>query len=145
MRDRHDRRHGLARAGCAWAMSTTGNEWRTLGRPPTYHGVEACWQSLKFVIRSYLAVLHERAARLLEAAEALAIYVDADWSDKWTDTRSTSGGAIRYYGCTLLTWARRQATRALSSAESELYELGTGSIEALGIAQRSSSQNGVSE
>ena len=35
----------------------------------------------------------------------------------------------------MLTWARTQKTRALSSAEAELYGIGSGAIEGLGAAQ----------
>jgi len=62
-------------------------------------------------------------------------YVDADWADSRTGRRSTSGGAILYHGCPSLTWARRQAVYAPSSAESELYAIGTGSVESIGFAQ----------
>jgi len=61
--------------------------------------------------------------------------VDADWADQRADRRSTSGGAVLYWGCAILTWARRQAVYAQSSAESELYALGTGAVEVLGFSQ----------
>ena len=36
------------------------------------------------------------------------------------------------YGCSVLTWARTQKTPALSSAEAELYAIGSGAVETLG-------------
>ena len=42
---------------------------------------------------------------------------------------------MRYHGCTVLSWARRQAVFAQSLAESELYALGTGAVECLSFAQ----------
>ena len=65
--------------------------------------------------------------------EAVQVYVDADWADK-EDRRSTSGGMLFYHGCLVQSWCRRQGCVALSSAESELYALGAGAIEALGFA-----------
>ena len=41
---------------------------------------------------------------------------------------------MRYRGCTVASWSRRQACVALSTAESELYALGFGAMEALGFA-----------
>ena len=49
--------------------------------------------------------------------------------------QSCSGGAVLFHGCAVLTWARTQKTRALSSAEAELYAIGSGAIEGLGAAQ----------
>ena len=66
--------------------------------------------------------------------EVVQVYVDADWSDKKEDRRSTSGGILLYHGCVVASWSRRQACLALSSAESELYALGSGAVEALGFA-----------
>ena len=62
------------------------------------------------------------------------VRVDADWADKANDRRPTSGGVLFYYGCTIMSWSRRQACVALSSAEGELYALGSGAVEALGLA-----------
>ena len=66
--------------------------------------------------------------------EAVQVFVDADWADKEADRRSTSGGLLYYHGCVVASWSRRQACIALSSAESELYALGSGAVEALGFA-----------
>ncbi|CAK0797452.1 unnamed protein product [Prorocentrum cordatum] len=53
------------------------------------------------------------------------VLVDADWADDKTDRISTSGGILKYRGCTDLSWSRRQGCVAFSSAESELYALGS--------------------
>ena len=66
-------------------------------------------------------------------ADGVHAYVDADWADK-EDRRSTSGGMLFYHGCLVSSWSRRQGCVALSTAESELYALGAGAIEALGFA-----------
>lgn len=68
-------------------------------------------------------------------AEPLKTPVDSDWADDRRDRKSCSGGAVRYYGALVLTWCRAQATIAQSSAEAELYALGTGAVESLGITQ----------
>ena len=39
--------------------------------------------------------------------------------------RRCSGGAVLFYGCAVLTWARFQTTRALSRAEAELCRIGS--------------------
>ena len=59
---------------------------------------------------------------------------DADWADDKEDRVSKSGGVLKYYGCTILSWSRRQGAVALSSAGSELCALGSGAAEALGLA-----------
>ena len=49
--------------------------------------------------------------------------------------QSCSEGAVLFHRCAVLTQARTQKTRALSSAEAELYGIGSGAIEVLGAAQ----------
>jgi hypothetical protein len=73
--------------------------------------------------------------------DAVQVFVDADWADKEGDRRSTSGGVLLYHGCAVASWSRRQACVALSSAESELYALGSGAVEALGFATMLSEWN----
>lgn len=68
-------------------------------------------------------------------AETLQVPVDSDWADDRETRQSCSGGAVLFHGCAVLTWARTQKTRALSSAEAELYGIGSGAIEGLGAAQ----------
>ena len=68
-------------------------------------------------------------------AEMLQVPVDSDWADDKATRQSCSGGAILFHNCAVLTWVRTQKTRALSSAEAELYAIGSGAIEGLGAAQ----------
>ena len=55
--------------------------------------------------------------------------VDANWADDAIDRKSTSGGVLYFHGCAIATWSRRQSCVALSSAESELYALGSAVLE----------------
>ena len=64
-------------------------------------------------------------------AEILQVPVDSDWADDKATRQSRSGGAILFHGCAVLTWARTKKTRANSSAEAELYAIGSGAIEGL--------------
>ena len=68
-------------------------------------------------------------------AETLPVPVDSDWADDRKTRQGYSGGAVLFHGCAVLTWARTQKTRALSSAEAELYGIGSGAIEGLRAAQ----------
>ena len=68
-------------------------------------------------------------------AETLQVPVDSDWADDRKTRQSCSGGAVLFHGCAVLTWTRTQKTRALSSAEAELYGIGSGAIEGLGAVQ----------
>eukprot|EP00959_Pyramimonas_sp_CCMP1952_P443534 9285319-Pyramimonas_sp.AAC.1 len=65
---------------------------------------------------------------------AVGRWVDAGWADDRTDRNSTSRGVLKYRGCTVLSRWRRQGSVALSLAESELYALGSGTADALGLA-----------
>jgi hypothetical protein len=60
-------------------------------------------------------------------------YVDSDWADNKNDRKSCSGGALKIYGTTVMTWSRAQAAYALSSTEAELYALAVGAVECLGL------------
>ena len=64
-------------------------------------------------------------------AEILQVLVDSDWADDKATRPSCSEGAVLFHGCAVLTWARTQKTRALSSAEAELYAIGSGALKAL--------------
>ena len=60
-------------------------------------------------------------------------YTDSDWAGCRTTRRSTSGGCILYGSHYLKGWSRTQSTRALSSAEAELYGIVKTSAEVMGI------------
>ena len=68
-------------------------------------------------------------------AETLKVPVDGDWADGKEPRQSCSGGAVLFCVCAVLTWARTQKTRALSSAGGELYGIGSRAFEGLGAAQ----------
>ena len=64
----------------------------------------------------------------------LNIDVDADWAGCPSARKSTSGFIVTIMGSVVQFGSRTQAVVALSSAESELYALGTGAQEGLHIA-----------
>ena len=74
-------------------------------------------------------------------AEMLQVPVESDWDDDREIRQNCSGGAVLFHGCAALTWARTQQTRALLSAEAELYGIGSGAIEGLGARARKQAQN----
>ena len=53
-------------------------------------------------------------------AEILQVPVESDWADDKETRQSCSRGAVLFHGCAVQT----QKTRALSSAEAELYAIG---------------------
>ena len=60
-------------------------------------------------------------------------WVDSDWADDPETRRSCSGGVLCLYGVAICSWARTQAAPALSSCEAELYAIGSGCVESLGV------------
>ncbi|CAK0806902.1 unnamed protein product, partial [Prorocentrum cordatum] len=65
-------------------------------------------------------------------SDSLNTRIDSDWADDPDTRKSISGGTVMMHGCSALTWARTQKTPALSSAEAELYAIGSGAVETLG-------------
>ena len=61
------------------------------------------------------------------------VYTDANWASCETTRKSTTGFSIHFLGANIHFGSRTQATVALSSAESELYAIGTAATEALHI------------
>ena len=61
----------------------------------------------------------------------LTCQVDADWAGCPTTRKSTTGFTITLMGATIQFGSRTQSVVALSSAESELYAIGTGATESL--------------
>ena len=114
-------------------------------RPDIQHSVNTISRSMKNQTMTAMRRLKKLTRYLLgtsdvyqelilnQQAEVLQIPVDSDWAD--CKETSCSGGAVLFHGCAVLTWARTQKTRALSSADAELYAIGSGSIEGLGAAQ----------
>ena len=62
-------------------------------------------------------------------------WVDSDRTDDAGTRRSVSGGFMTQKEVPVGSWARTQATRSLSSCEAELYAIGSGCAESLGLAQ----------
>ena len=60
-------------------------------------------------------------------------YTDANWASCETTRKSTTGFVLYFFGATVHYGSRTQATIALSSAESELYAIGTAAQESLYI------------
>jgi len=75
-----------------------------------------------------LALIPERKKPRLVAP------VDSDWADSKLTRKSCSGGALLLHGSNVSSWARTQTSYAQSSAEGELYALGTGGTEAIGLS-----------
>ena len=63
----------------------------------------------------------------------LVAYVDSDWAGCRLTRKSTSGRALQLYGCTVQFYSRTQGSIATSAGEAELYAIGTGVAEGLGI------------
>ena len=60
-------------------------------------------------------------------------HVDSDWAGCQKTRRSTSGFIIFLLGCVIRVGSRTQLVPAWSSAEAELYGIGTGVAESLHI------------
>ena len=63
----------------------------------------------------------------------LRVQVDSDWAGCRTTRKSTSGCVIELLGCPIQAFSRTQGTIATSSGEAELYAIGSGVSEGLGI------------
>ena len=61
----------------------------------------------------------------------LQVFSDSDWAGCPLTRRSTSGFIVRILGSTVVFGSRTQATVATSSAEAELYAIGTSTCEGL--------------
>eukprot|EP00959_Pyramimonas_sp_CCMP1952_P466192 9489580-Pyramimonas_sp.AAC.1 len=89
-------------------------------RPGIQHGVgilsrgmsgppEKDLRRLKKMVR-YLAGTRDYKMQLIPNRGGIPVecWVDADWADDKTDRISTSGGTLKYRGCTDLSWSRRK-------------------------------------
>ena len=96
-------------------------------------------KQLKHVLRylkgslQYTTCLQPPRKRVVEQASTIEIqaFADSDWAGCAKTRRSTSGASLCLWGVTLATSSRTQATRALSSAEAELYAMGMAIQDAL--------------
>ena len=60
-------------------------------------------------------------------------YSDSDWAGCKSTRKSTSGGLLCWGGCLMKSWARTQASLALSVGEAEYYATVSAAAEALGF------------
>ena len=110
-------------------------------RPDIQHSVNTLSKSLRNPTMTAMRRLKELTCYLFGTsdvyqelcpdphAQILQVLVDSDWADDKETRQSCSGGAVLSHGCAVLTWARTQKTRSLSSAETELNAIGKGAIE----------------
>ena len=88
-------------------------------------------RALRMVLRYLKGVCGYRQVIGVQDDLELRCYVDASWgSERSTDRKSISGGAVFFENVCLKAWARLQQAVALSSAEAELYGLVEGAKEA---------------
>ena len=102
---------------------------------PTYLDMKKMKHALRYLqgTKDYKFILHPTTITPNKDIPTLDVYVDADWAGCTTTRKSTTGFATKYLGATIHFGSRTQAIVALSSAESELYSIGTGAQEALHI------------
>ena len=102
---------------------------------PTYLNMKKMKHTLRYLqgTKDYKFILHPTTIPGNKDIPTLDVFVDADWAGCTTTRKSTTGFAIKYLGATIHFGSRTQAIVALSSAESELYSIGTGAQEALHI------------
>ena len=81
----------------------------------------------------YVLVLYARVQLHRDVPVELKIYVDSDWAGCRTTRKSTSGCVIELLGCAVHAYSRTQGTIATSSGEAELYAIGSGVSEGLGV------------
>ena len=109
---------------------------RALNKPTTQD-----WKRMKHVVRYLQGTKHYKftvqpTAQITDELKEIDVdaYVDADWAGDPVTRKSTSGFAIYIFGTCVQFGSRTQQTVALSSAESELYAIGTGTIESLHLS-----------
>lgn len=65
--------------------------------------------------------------------DTVEVFTDSDWAGCRSTRRSTSGGCIMIGTHFIKAWSKTQATRALSSAEAELYAIVKATAEGMGV------------
>ena len=102
---------------------------------PTYLDMKKMKHTLRYLqgTKDYKFILHPTTIPGNKDIPTLDVFVNADWAGCTTTRKSTTGFAIKYLGATIHFGSRTQAIVALSSAESELYSIGTGAQEAVHI------------
>ena len=101
---------------------------------PTTHSQQKLKHLLRYVQGTKFLNYIVRPASMPARNEIqVDVYTDADWAGSPATRKSTSGFVVQVAGTTVHFGARTQAVVALSSAESELYAIGTGATEALHV------------
>ena len=92
---------------------------------------------LKHVLRylrgtlNYVFVIRPSVNISLPAAFDIQVFSDSDWAGCSKTRRSTSGGVVTILSSPIAFFSRTQTTIALSSAEAEMYAMGSSCSEAL--------------
>ena len=104
------------------------------------HPTNTCQSKLRQLLRylkgtlDYRYDLTPKITSVGSPTTDVVAFVDSDWVGCRTTRNSTSGGVIQIWGTTVHHFSRTQASIATSSAEAELYAIGTGVAEALSIS-----------
>ena len=83
--------------------------------------------------QDYHLVLQPKLITNPQAPTELHCFVDSDWAGCRTTRKSTSGTVVQILGCTIHHFSKTQGSIATSSAEAELYAIGSGTAEVLGL------------
>ena len=100
---------------------------------PTQHSLHKLKHLLRYLrgTQHYKQTVHPTITPEGISTFDLNVYADADWAGCPTTRKSTSGFTMTLLGATIHFGSRTQAVVALSSAESELYAIGTAAQEVL--------------
>ena len=120
MHDLHKTRHLLRNKGtCTSIAAATSSDQ----------------QKLKHLLRYVKGAAHYKqtirpTGKLTQTTYDLNVYIDSDWAGCVETRKSTTGFSVTFIGATISYGSRTQATKALSSAEAEIYAINTGATEA---------------
>jgi len=100
---------------------------------PTQHSLNKLKHLLRYLrgTQHYKQTVHPTITPQGINTFDLNVYAAADWAGCPTTRKSTSGFTMTLLGATIHFGSRTQAVVALSSAESELYAIGTAAQEVL--------------
>ena len=124
--------------------------WMIVLRPDIYYATKECARALAHPTVEDLAKLRHLIRYLIgtkhytftispkihttpDSPHDLEVYVDSDWAGCRTTRKSTSGCVCVLLGCAIHHYSRTQSTIATSSGEAELYAIGSGVSEGLGL------------
>ena len=83
----------------------------------------------------YTLLLSPKCIYATDVPGKITVYVDSDWAGCHKTRKSTTGVCVFYNDVLVHHYSRTQATVALSSAEAELYAIGTGTIDGVSLLQ----------